>query len=92
MQAVCAKYPVQFREACRQARVNALLAGQCDRLTGCDAQVCNDQFANGVYPRLMPRAKLPLNPPKRVYAYGSYPQVSEAAYQLACQSWQPRFN
>lgn len=87
---MCTKYPMQFKEHCRQQRINALMAGQCERLTGCDATVCQQQFANGVYPRLMPVAKLPLNPSRRVYAYGAYPQVSREAYVQACTSWQPR--
>lgn len=90
---VCQTYPNIFKESCKQRRLNALVTGHCEQLSGCDATICHQYFQNGVYPRLMrmpPPAQQHPQPPKRVYAFNAFPQLTEAAIQTTCTGWAPR--
>lgn len=80
----CANLPPSFQHTCRQNTLNAFVSGQCDRLQGCERNVCQELFANGAYPRMMNYAAQRPKKPTRVYAYGSYPQLSDAAWSAIC--------
>lgn len=70
-----------------QQTLNALTRGQCHLLSGCEQSVCQDLFANGVFPRPMryapPRAR-PLQ--QKVYPAGFFPVPGERAWYENCHN------
>lgn len=69
-----------------QQTLNALVSGQCHKLSGCEQAVCNDLFPSGVFPRPMLFANPRSTPVDRtVYPYGFYPAPGDRAWYANCR-------
>ncbi len=88
----CASLPPANQPACLHEKLHAVTSGHCQQLQGCERQVCQDLFPNGVYPHPMTYANVPpaqrIIPPSfsKVYPQGYWPKLAAPLWGTECQT------